>query len=104
MMDYDERRPRGIAQAQQGLAQCRHGASVVFILIVSRVERVQDDDLGGSGLGGGEEMVHSLGCAEQMAGSAGVDQEMVVRGGPHRSPHDRQAADKLLDGKFELAD
>src|ERR1035437_3919381 len=39
-----------------------------------------------------------------MAGSAGVDQEIEIRGGTHSSPHDRQAADKLRDGKFELAD
>src|ERR1035438_153915 len=49
-------------------------------------------------------MIHSLGCAEQMAGSASVDQEIEIRGGTHGAPHDRQAAYKLRDGKFELAD
>src|ERR1035441_8969232 len=39
-----------------------------------------------------------------MAGSASVDQEIEIRGGTHGSPHDRQAAHKLRDGKFELAD
>src|ERR1019366_6434128 len=38
-----------------------------------------------------------------MAGSASVDQESEIRGGTHGSPHDREAADKLRDGKFELA-
>jgi hypothetical protein len=39
-----------------------------------------------------------------MAGSTRVDQKIEIRGGTHSSPHDRQAADKLRDGKFELAD
>src|SRR5229473_8238703 len=69
-----------VAQVQQRLAQSRHGARIVFILIVSGVERVEDDDLGGGNLGGGEEVIHSLGCAEQMTGSAGVDQEVEIRG------------------------
>ena len=42
---------RSIAQAQQALAQRRHGARIVFILIVSGVERVQHDDLGGGAAG-----------------------------------------------------
>src|SRR5204862_7377210 len=72
--------------------------------IVSGVERVQDDDLGGGSLGGAEEVMQSLRRAEQMAGGAGVDQEIEIRGGAHSSSHDRQTADKLRDGKFELAD
>jgi hypothetical protein len=71
---------------------------------VSGVERVQDDDLGSSRFGGGEEVIQSLRCAEQMAGGASVDQETKIGGAAHGSPHDRQAADKLRDGKFELAD
>src|ERR1035437_1022369 len=39
-----------------------------------------------------------------MAGGASVDQQIEIRGGTQSSPHDRQAADKLRDGKFELAD
>jgi hypothetical protein len=93
-----------VAQVQQRLAQGRHGARIVFILIVSGVERVEDDDLGSGSLGSGEEVIRSLGCAEQMAGSAGVDQKVEIRGASNSSPHDREAADKLRDGEFELAD
>ena len=39
-----------------------------------------------------------------MAGSAGIDQEIEIGGASRGPPHDRQAADKLGDGKFELAD
>src|SRR6266853_4232117 len=39
-----------------------------------------------------------------MAGGAWVDQEGAIGGGAQGSPHDRQTADKLRDGKFELAD
>src|SRR5258708_18367030 len=104
MVHYNQSGPGSVAQAQQRLAESRHGAGIVFVLIVSGVERVEDDHLGGGGLGGGEEVIHSLGCAEQMTGSAGVDQEVEIRGASQRSPHDRQAADKLQDGEFELAD
>src|SRR6202521_1210055 len=82
-MHHDERRLGSIAQAQQGLAQRRHGARVVFILIVSGVKRVQDDDFGGGSLSGGEEVIQSLRRAEQMAGGVGVDQEVEIGGGAH---------------------
>ena len=104
MMHHDERGPRSIAQTQQRLAQRRHGARVVFVLIVSGVKRVQDDDLGGGGLRGGEKVIHPLGRAEQMAGRAGIDQKILIRGRPYSFPHDRQAVDKLRDRKFELTD
>jgi hypothetical protein len=59
----NQSRMGGIAQTEQSLTESRHGAGVVFILIVSRVERVQDDHLGGGSLGGGEEVIQSLECA-----------------------------------------
>src|SRR5215471_6375578 len=46
VMDHDEGGAGSFAQAQQTLAQGRHGAGVVFILIVGGVERVQEDDVG----------------------------------------------------------
>src|SRR5262249_4643335 len=67
MMHHGERGPRGIAQTQQRLAQSRHSAGIVFVLIVSRVKRVQNDDLSGGGLRGGEKVIHPLRCAEQMS-------------------------------------
>ena len=39
-----------------------------------------------------------------MAHTSPVDQEIEICGASHNSPHDRQATDKLRDGKFELAD
>jgi hypothetical protein len=50
-----------------------HGAGIVLILIVSRVQRIQNNDFGGGGLGGGDEVVQALGCTEQMTGGAGID-------------------------------
>lgn len=104
MMHHDERSFGSIAQAQQGLAQRRHGAGVVFVLIVSGVERVEDDDLGGGSLSGGEEVIHSLRCAEQMAGGASVDEQVLIGGRVDDAAHGCQAVDELRDGKFELAD
>jgi hypothetical protein len=37
--------PVPLADAQQGLAKCGHGAGVVFTLIMDGVEAVQGDDL-----------------------------------------------------------
>jgi len=71
---------------------------------VSGVERVEEDDLGGGSLSGGEEVIHSLGCAEQMAGGASVDEQVLIGCRVDDAAHDRQAGDKLWDGKFELAD
>ena len=104
MMHDDESGPRSIAQTQQRLAQSRHGTRIVFVLIVSGVKRVQDDNLGGGGLGRQEKVVHPLGCAEQMAGGTGIDQKMLIRGRPHGFPHDGQAINELRYGKFELTD
>jgi hypothetical protein len=44
---HDEKGAGGIAQVQQGLAQGRHGAGIIFVLIVRGVERVENQDLGG---------------------------------------------------------
>ena len=53
VMNHDQRGARGIAQAEQTLAERSHGARVVLVLIVGGVERVQHDDLGSGGRGGG---------------------------------------------------
>ena len=68
------------------------------------IQRVQDDDLRGGRVGGCEEVLQALRRAEQMAGSAGVDQEVEIRGASQRAAHEGEAADKLRDGEFELAD
>jgi hypothetical protein len=44
-----------------------HGAGIVFILIMRGVERVENQDLGGSGPRGGDKVIQTLGGAEQMA-------------------------------------
>src|SRR5260370_31164386 len=102
MVHYNQSGPGSVAQAQQRLAESRHGAGIVFVLIVSGVERVEDDHLGGGGLGGGEEVIHSLGCAEPMTGSAGVDQEVAILRAAQRSPLDRPVPSKLPDEEIEL--
>ena len=48
------------------------------------VERVEHDDLGGGGPGGGEEMLQALRGAEQMAGGAGVDEQVLIGGRTQR--------------------
>ena len=65
VVDYDQCCSRSIAQAQQALAQSGHGAGVVFILIVGGIQRVQDNDLCGGRLRGGEEVLQPLRCTEQ---------------------------------------
>ena len=48
----DESSMGGVAQTEQRLAEGSHGAGVVFILIVSGVERIEHDDFGSGGAGG----------------------------------------------------
>src|SRR5260370_42430106 len=80
MVHYNQSGPGSVAQAQQRLAESRHGAGIVFVLIVSGVERVEDDHLGGGGLGGSGEVVHYLWARERFAGIAGVHEEGGIAG------------------------
>ena len=104
MMHHDERGSRSIAQTQQRLAQSRHGTGIVFILIMSGVKRVQNDDLGSGGLRSREEVIHPLRCTEQMAGRTSIDQQVLIRSRSYGFPHGGQAVDKLRDRKLELTD
>src|SRR5260370_1271818 len=63
-----------------------------------------EENQSGSGLGGGEEVIHALRRAEQMASSARVDKQVLIGGRVHHAAHGSQAGDKLRDGKLELAD
>src|SRR5215470_8965419 len=87
MMHHDESGLGSIPQAQQGLAQSRHGAGIVFILIMSGVERIQDDDFGGGGLRRGQEVLQSLRSTQQMSSGSSIDQQMMVRRRPQATPH-----------------
>jgi len=78
MVHHHESGTRSVAQAQQGLAECRHGARIVLVLIVRGVERVENNDLGGGGARGGYEVVQALRGTEQMSGGACVYQKMLV--------------------------
>ena len=88
---------RSLAQTQQALAQSGHGPSVVLILIVSGIQRIEDDDLRGGRLRRREEVLQPLGCTEQMAGGACVNEQVLICGAAHCPAHNRQAADKLWD-------
>ena len=68
------------------------------------VERVQNDDLSGSGAGGGEKVIQTLRGAEQMAGGARIHEQVLIGGRSQSTAHGGQAADELRDGQFELAD
>ena len=68
-----------VAQPQQCLAESSHGARVIFILIVSGVERIQNNDLRGGGLGRGQKVVEPLGAAEEMTGGASIDEQVGIR-------------------------
>src|SRR2546428_13109963 len=66
MMHHDESGSRGIAQPEQRLTKSRQGARVVFILIMGRVERIEDDDLRFSRTCGSEEVIQAGRGTEQM--------------------------------------
>src|SRR6266478_279649 len=104
MMHYDESGAGSVAQAQQRLAQGRHGARIVFVLIVRGVERVENNDLGGGGPRGGHKVVQALRGAEQMAGGARVYQKMLIGSRSQHAAHEGETADELRDGQLELAD
>ena len=46
MVDNNQGRLGSIAQPDQSLTESGHGARIVFVLIVSRVERIDDDNIG----------------------------------------------------------
>ena len=54
MVDHDQGGSGALAQAEQTLAQSGHGAGVVFVLIMSGVERIEHEDLGLCRPGGGQ--------------------------------------------------
>src|SRR5215469_15947799 len=91
----DESSMGGVAQTEQCLAESGHGAGVVFILIVSRVEGIEHDDFGSGGAGGKYEVIETLGCTEQMSGGSCIDQQVLVRSRTESPPHDQQATNKL---------
>jgi hypothetical protein len=48
--------------------------------------------------------LEALRRAEQMAGGAGVDKQVLIGAAAHGVPHRSQAADELRDRQLELAD
>jgi len=62
---------------------------------VSRVQRVEHDDLGGSLTGGVEKVIESLRCAQQIAAGARIHQQVLIGGGSQGAAHGRQPAHKL---------
>src|SRR5713226_2307064 len=101
MVYDDESSAGGIAQAQQRLAQGGHGAGIVFIMIVRGVERVENQDIGCSGPRGGYKVIQTVRGGEQMARGARIHEEMVIGGRSQGTAHEREAADKVRDRKFE---
>jgi hypothetical protein len=93
-----------IAQPQEALAQRRHQTRIVFVLVVSGVQRVEHDYLGGGLTGGVEKVIQSLRCAEQIAAGARVHQQVLIGGRSQGSAHHRQPTHKLGRGQFKLAD
>src|SRR2546421_4473079 len=78
VMHDDQSCVRGIAQAEQSLAEGSHGARIVFVLIVSRVQGVENDYIGFGGTDRAQEVIQPARCAEQMAGGFGVDEEIGI--------------------------
>src|SRR5207245_9725917 len=104
MMHHDQSGAGSVAQPQKGLTQSRHGARIVFVLIVRGVERVENNDFGGGGPRGGHKMIPTLHGAEQVTGGARVHQKVLIRSRAQGAAHEGETADKLRDGQFELAD
>src|SRR5207249_11761294 len=101
MMDDDEGGPGRIAQADQGLTESRHGACVVFILVVSGIERIDDDDIGLNRTRRVQEVIQTGGGAEHMAGDAGIDKEVRIGAVADGSAHGGQTESKLWSWQFE---
>src|SRR5262245_16725243 len=98
VMHHDERGARSLAQSQQALAERRHRARVVFILVVRGIERVQNDDLGGRGTRRREKMLKTLRRAEKVTSGAGIDEEVLIGNIAHSAAHRSQSAHELRDG------
>jgi hypothetical protein len=64
MMHYDQCGFGGFAQSQQALTQRGHRAGIILVLIMRRVQRVQDNHFGGSRAGRLEKMAEALRRAE----------------------------------------
>src|ERR1700674_2974012 len=104
MVDNDESGLGRITQPDQGLAESGHGAGVVFILVVSGVERIDDDDIGLNRTCRVEEEIQAGGGTEHMARDAGIDKESGIVAITDRFAHGGETESKLGSGQFELAD
>ena len=104
VMDDDESGVGLVAEAEQGLAKSGHGAGVVFVLIVSGVERVDDKDFGLDRTGGVKEVIQAGGGAEQMAAGAGVDKEIGIGAIADALAHSGEPESKLRSRQFKLKD
>jgi hypothetical protein len=104
MVDNHKGGAGSIAQPQQGLTQRCHRACIVFILIVRRIERVENNDVGGCGPCRCHEMIQPLCGTEEMSDSARVHQEMLIGGSSQGAAHDGEAIYKLWHGQLELTD
>src|SRR6516164_7739764 len=104
MVDNNQGRLGSITQADQSLTESGHGARIVFVLIVSGVERIDDDDIGTNGTGRLKEVIQA-GCGtEHMARDAGVDEEIRVGAIADSFAHGGQTQSKLRGGQFKLTD
>jgi hypothetical protein len=104
MVDNNERGVGIIAQPDQSLAKSRHGARVVFILIVSGVKRIDDDDVGLNGTGGLKEVIQAGRGTEHVTGGTRIDEEIGVGAIADGCAHGGQTQSKLRRGQFELTD
>src|SRR2546426_1564333 len=94
MVDNDESGLRRIAQPDQGLTKSGHGAGIVFILVVSGVERIDDDDIGLDGTRGLEEVIQAGGGTEHMSGDSRVNKEIGIGAVANGLTHRGQAESK----------
>ena len=103
-MDDDESGLGRIAQPNQGLTESGHGAGVVFILVVSGVERIDDNDIGLNRTRRVKEVIQAGGGAEHMSRDAGIDKEIGIGAIADGVAHGGQTESKLRSGQFKLAD
>src|SRR3989449_10982018 len=98
MVDNDESGLRRIAEPDQGLTESGHGAGVVFILVVSGVERIDDDDVGLNRACGVQEVIEAGRGTEHMARDARIEKEIVICALADSFTHGGQAESKLRRG------
>jgi hypothetical protein len=79
-------------------------ARVIFVLIASRVQGIQNDHISGSGARGGKEVIQPMSTAQQVPGGTGVDAEIIVGSRAEELAHQPKPGGKLFRGEFELAD